>query len=171
MRFNQIISVTLVLSSTVQAGFKDLVDKLGDDLQDSAVTSAEHGKFDQLKKLLDVEDDLTFLKDPPDEMSEDIIDLVNARGFKIERHEVTTQDGYVLGLYRIPGTLNGEKDYSNNAPILFMHGLADSSDSWVVNSADRAPALIASSNGYDVWLGNFRGNKHSHENSKIDPVR
>merc|ERR1711971_889956 len=110
MRVNQIISVTLVLSSTVQAGFKDLVDKLGDDLQDSAVASAEHGKFDQLKKLLDVEDDLTFLKAPPDEMSEDIIDLVNARGFKIERHEVTTQDGYVLGLYRIPGTLNGEKD-------------------------------------------------------------
>ena len=85
--------------------------------------------------MLDIEDDLTFLQDPPPEMSEDIIDLVNARGFKIERHEVMTQDGYVLGLYRIPGTSDGSQDNSQNAPLLFMHGVADSSDCWVVNDA------------------------------------
>ena len=46
MRFNQIISVTFAIASTAQADFKDFVNKLGDDLQDNAVTSAEHGKFD-----------------------------------------------------------------------------------------------------------------------------
>ena len=50
-----------------------------------------------------------------------------------------------------------------------MHGVADSADCWVVNSKEKAPALVAASEGYDVWLGNFRGNKYSRANRNLDP--
>jgi hypothetical protein len=33
--------------------------------------------------------------------------------------------------------------------------------SWVMNNPDEAPAFLLVKNGYDVWLGNNRGNRFS----------
>lgn len=74
---------------------------------------------------------------------------------------MTTEDGYILSLDRI--TPFGKKvgDDFEAPVILLQHGIEDSSIQWVINSPDLAIAFILSRAGYDVWLGNNRGNHNS----------
>jgi hypothetical protein len=48
---------------------------------------------------------LTF--DPADDIDRDWTEIVTENGFAFEKHAVTTDDGYILGLYRIPGKTGG----------------------------------------------------------------
>ena len=83
-------------------------------------------------------------------------------GFQVEVHPVTTQDGYILNVFRIPG-LASDHQHANisKPPILMQHGILDSANCWIINYADVAPAFVAARAGYDVWLGNSRGNTFS----------
>jgi len=44
----------------------------------------------------------------------------------------------------------------------------DSADAWITGVGEFAPPFVAARAGYDVWLGNSRGNKYSHEHVKLD---
>ena len=47
-----------------------------------------------------------------------------------------------------------------------MHGILSSSDSFITNDENKALAFVLANRGYDVWLGNNRGNKHAKNHIK-----
>lgn len=52
--------------------------------------------------------------------------------------------------------------------VFLQHGLFASADSWVINK-DKSLAIQLAKSGFDVWMGNARGNKHSREHASYHP--
>ncbi|XP_013591910.1 PREDICTED: lipase 3-like isoform X2 [Brassica oleracea var. oleracea] len=77
-------------------------------------------------------------------------DVITELGYPYEAIRVVTSDGYVLLLERIP-----RRDARK--AVYLQHGILDSSMGWVSNGVVGSPAFAAYDQGYDVFLGNFRG--------------
>ncbi|EPS71805.1 lipase family protein, partial [Genlisea aurea] len=77
-------------------------------------------------------------------------DVITELGYPYEAIRVVTGDGYVLLLERIP-----RRD--SRKVVFLQHGILDSSMGWVSNGVVGSPAFAAFDQGYDVFLGNFRG--------------
>ena len=95
-----------------------------------------------------------------------IEEIITSKGFKVEKHEIKTEDGYTLILFRIPGGKNCENG-SKLPPVLLQHGVFDSSDGWVCNGENHSIAFVLAKNNFDVWLSNSRGNKYCKKNDKF----
>ncbi|KAK3225710.1 hypothetical protein Dsin_005572 [Dipteronia sinensis] len=77
-------------------------------------------------------------------------DVITELGYPYEAIHVVTSDGYVLLLERIP-----RRD--SRKAVYLQHGILDTSMGWVSNGVVGSPAFAAYDQGYDVFLGNFRG--------------
>ncbi|CDW77487.1 ab-hydrolase associated lipase region containing protein [Stylonychia lemnae] len=76
--------------------------------------------------------------------------MITKSGYSNSNYEVETEDGYIINMNRI---VNSDAF----KVVYFQHGVLDNSFTWVVHGPSDSIAYQSHEEGYDVFLGNFRG--------------
>ncbi|XP_028165497.1 lipase 1-like [Ostrinia furnacalis] len=81
-------------------------------------------------------------------------------GHPATTYKVTTEDGYILTLFRHPG--------NTSRPVLLVHGNTPTSDCFI-DRGKGSLAITLAGLGYDVWAINIRGTRYSRSHVTLNP--
>ena len=90
-------------------------------------------------------------------------------GWSLEPIEIETMDGYLLTTYKLKNEKLKSSLYGTKGPVILQHGMFQSHLPFILNQPSYSLAFIMVENGYEVYLGNNRGNVHSRRHKEFSP--
>lgn len=119
-------------------------------------------------KLLPIDNETKQSLGYPKDSLLNFTELTSKYGYRTEEHFVVTEDGYILTMFRIVQGRNC-KEKKKLTPVILVHGLLQSSDSWIDSGPGAGLAYLIADSCHDIWVANVRGNYYSRSHVKYDP--
>ncbi|XP_028164779.1 lipase 3-like [Ostrinia furnacalis] len=86
--------------------------------------------------------------------------LAEKAGLPCEQVDITTEDGYILTIFHIPG--------NESHPVLVQSGNLGTSDDYITRGTTSLPYVLWQA-GYDVWMANVRGCRYGRRHVTLNP--
>lgn len=146
-------------------------------LYDHFITKKKYKKQTKLEEEEEDDDDVknTIVSTLTGECNDSLNDMLvpslsfyyNKLNIIVEEFKVTTSDGYPLTIWHLKDTSITSKPQQKRQPMLFIHGLLQSSASFA-SGGENSLAYYFNNQGYDIWLGNNRIGFHYERDKNVN---